>query len=99
MTQQELEQPAKVYQVNELQKDIQALNHKFDTSTAALKVSLDEIKTNTTGTVTFTDMKEYVDDRIITKTQGLWDFKRSMTKLGWIIAVLLIGDIATRILK
>lgn len=99
LTQKELEQPAKVYQIEGLRKDVHNFDSKLDIAIQSLESKMDTLLNNTKGVVTFDQMKQYVAERIKEDTKELWLFKKNAVKLGWLVAVLLLADIATRILK
>lgn len=86
-TQKELEAPVKGYQLKAVQEEL-----------AGIKAILTEIKESTRGVVSFETMQKYVDTRIDEKIKHLNDHKATVTKLGWALLLLVIGDIATRLL-
>lgn len=98
-TQKELEQPAKVYQVNELKSDIHNLKSSFEKELGEVNSTLKNIHDQTKGVVTYEQMTVHVDKRIDEKTKELWDFKTNSQKLGWLITALIITDIIQRLLK
>lgn len=88
LTQKELESTVKGYQLQAVNKEL--IN---------VKELLKEIKDNTKGVVSVDVMQAYVDKRIDEKIKHLNEHKKSITKLGWALLLLVIGDIATRIFK
>lgn len=86
LSQEELEKPAKVHQIEALRSDVKSIAK-----------TLEEIKQQTKGVVSFDVMEKYVDKRIEEKTKHLNEHKTTTTKLGWALLLLIIGDIATRV--
>lgn len=95
LSQTELEQPVKGYQLQAVAQELSILS----TEIAKISKSVESINNQTKGVVVYDQMKAFVDERISEKTAPLWEFKKNTNKLGWALALLIVGDIASRILK
>lgn len=98
LTQKQLEQPTKYYQLLAVQKDVKGLDDKFEKHLTLLNQSLQEISQHTKGVVTYKQMTEWVDKRIDEKIEYLKSFKNGIEKFKWLIIALILTDIASRIL-
>lgn len=91
-TQKELEQPAKVYQLNSVAEKLDLVLDR-----------LDKIESQTKGVVTFEQMEQYVRNYVTSELKEHIMFKKNVVKWAWwvgtTISTLLVADIATRLYK
>lgn len=90
-TQKELESTVKGYQ-------LQNLEERLGDKLATVLDTLKEIKDNTKGVVTHDAMEKFVREYVKNELQPIRDHKKNVTKLGWAILLLIVGDIVSRVL-
>lgn len=103
-SQEELEKPAKVYQLNEVIKEISDLRADMNTQLGVILGEVKGIVTQSQLDTTVTALRTYIDDKITSAVKDIklrYDPTKTSvdkwSKFGWSVLLSVVGILATQI--